>query len=279
MPGSERAGRLLREPLLHFVVIGALLFAGYQMVSEPGEAPVDATVITVSNSDSARLEAAFERTWRRPPTGEERQKLIESFVREEILNREAKLLGLDNGDEIIRRRLVQKMDYLLSASADLQDPEDAELEKFYQDNRERYLRPARLAFDQVYLGETAEPEDVTATREALNGGAEPELSGKRTLLPPSFGPGTERSADQLFGDGFSEQLAGLEVGEWSMPIRSGYGQHLIRLELYQPAGSPDLAEIRDTVVEDWKRQELDRLKSETFEALAKRYTVEYPDRG
>lgn len=279
MPGSERAGRLLREPLLHFVVIGALLFAGYQMVAEPGDEPVSAAVITVSGADVERLNASFERTWRRPPNEEERQKLLDNFVREEILNREAKLLGLDNGDDIIRRRLVQKMDYLLSASADLEDPENTELESFYREHRERYRRPARLAFEQVYLGDKADPGEAAAVRDALNGGAEPGSLGKRTLLPSSFGPASERSADRLFGDAFSEKLAGLKVGEWSMPVQSGYGQHLVRLELYQPASFPDLAEVRDAVVQDWKRQELDRLKSESFEAMAERYTVEYPDRG
>lgn len=279
MPGSDKGVRLLREPLLHFVVIGALLFAGYQLVSGPDLEPANPEIITVADTDIERLDASFERTWRRSPTEAERQKLVDNFIREEILNREAKLLGLDTGDEIIRRRLVQKMDYLLSAGADLEDPANSELEKFYQENRERYLRPARLAFEQVYLGEQAEPADAAATRDALNGGADPGALGRRTLLPASFGPGSDRSADQLFGDGFAKNLARLKIGEWSMPVQSGYGQHLVRLEVYQPAGFPDLAEVRETVVEDWKRQELDRLKSESFNAMAERYTVEYPDRG
>jgi hypothetical protein len=279
MRGSEWGARLLREPLLHFAVIGGLLFAGYQMIAEPGEAPVRAEVIMVTSADTARLDAAFERTWRRSPNGEERKKLVDSFVREEILNREAKLLGLDTDDEIIRRRLVQKMDYLLSASADLEDPADAELQEFYRNNRERYRRPARVAFQQVYLGETAEQDDIAAMREALNGGADPGLLGQRTLLPRTFGPGPESAADRLFGGGFSKNLEGLKTGEWSRPVQSGYGQHLVLIEMYEPAGFPELAKIRDAVIQDWKRRELDRLKAENFRALADRYTVEYPDRG
>ncbi len=271
--------RLIREPLVHFVLAGALLFAGYQMFAEPADVGGPPEVISIAKSDVERLKAGFERTWRREPTSEELRFIIDGYVREEILNREARLLGLDANDEVIRRRLVQKMDYLLSASAEISNPTEVELGAFYRDNMGRYQRPARFAFDQIFLGEKAEAEAVAKILDALKEGESHRALGEHTLLPPSFGPGSAKSADKIFGDGFAEAIGDLEIDRWSGPVRSGYGQHVVRVKRHEKSYLPELNDIRASVIEEWRWQQLEKLKLENYEALADRYQVELPDRG
>lgn len=266
----------LREPLVHFFIIGAGVFVLYDQGSGPQSTTSHETRIVVDEADIRRLEASFERVWQRQPDRVERAGLIDAHVREEILNREALRLGLANGDEVIRKRLAQKMDYLLSAERTVDDPADPELRSYLEANAERYRRPAAFSFVQVFLGETTEAADVARTLQALQAGANPDALTKSSLIPAQFGGISAAGVRSIFGASFAAAMPELEEGVWTGPVPSGYGVHLVRLDLHTPGGPPDFSAIRPKLLADWRRGQLDLRKQQAYQSLAAAYTVERP---
>ncbi|MCP4381513.1 MAG: peptidyl-prolyl cis-trans isomerase, partial [Hyphomicrobiales bacterium] len=175
--------RLLREPLLHFFIIGGLFFAAFAAVSDRQPPPAD--VITITPERIEQLVAGFTSVWKRTPSSDEIESLIDADVREEIYYREALALGLDTNDTVIRRRLRQKMEFLSDAGAGLLEPSDSELEDYLAANEEVFRRDARLAFEQIYLGENPDPESVASLLSTLQSdpAVDPSSLGERTLLP------------------------------------------------------------------------------------------------
>ncbi len=151
--------RLLREPLLHVLAIGGLIFLLFAAVDDTGEAPADVIVITPERID--QLAAGFSSVWKRMPTDDELNALIDEEVREEVYYRGALALGLDRNDTIVRRRMRQKMEFLMDTGAYLLEPSAGKLEAYFAANEQTYRRGPRLAFEQVYLGETPGAETIT----------------------------------------------------------------------------------------------------------------------
>ena len=268
--------RLVREPLFHFLIIGGLLFALYAAVTGPGPAPRE--VIVIGPEQIEQLAAGFRRVWRRPPSGDEMQALVDDFVREEIYYREALALGLDRDDTVIRRRLRQKMEFLTDTGADLLEPGPGDLEAFYAANEQSFLKPPRLAFEQIFLGENPAAETVKASLRAFRAdpGTDPSAWGERTLLPPRMKPSTSRIIDGVFGDGFFDRLGQAPIGEWSGPVASAYGVHLVRLNERLPAELPSLEVARDAVLREWKTSKARELREQLYARLRERYEVELP---
>ena len=156
---------LLREPLLHFLILGAAVFAVFRVVDET-PAAFEPNLLEVTESDVSLLSQQFEATWRRPPTEREVSVLIDSQIEEEVLVREAQALGLDQGDTIIRRRLAQKMTFLLEGSVEAVVPTETELAEHLAAYPERFRKSALIAFEQVLLtpGETETDGDLHLPR-------------------------------------------------------------------------------------------------------------------
>lgn len=269
--------RLVTEPLVVFTAIGVFLFVLYGLAREnPGPEP-DGAEIVITELDVARLQSGFEAVWRRPPNPQEMTGLIENQIREEVLVREAESLGLDRDDAIIRQRLRQKMEFLLSAAANALDPSEDQLQAHLQDNADTFRTPARVAFRQVFLGPSPGSVDVETTIAALADGADPSVIGERTLLPFDQPLATDRALDGTFGSGFGAQLADLPVGTWAGPVTSGYGQHVVLIAAREPAQLPALADIRAMVEADWRRAQAESLSTQQYEALASRYSVKRLD--
>ncbi|MEQ3709480.1 MAG: peptidylprolyl isomerase [Tateyamaria sp.] len=269
---TDNMGPILREPLVHFVVIGALLFAAFGYLNpEPAEVP---NKIVVTTSDIEVLEQAFQSNWRRPPNDAERAAIIDAHVRQEVLVREAEGLGLDRNDAIIRQRLQQKMDFLLSSGANAVVPTDEELETFLNENSDRYLVSGKMAFEQVYLGQRATADIVTATLTSLNAGTDRNTIGERTLLPGEVPLSTDVAIDGTFGTSFAATLAGQPIGTWTGPVQSGYGIHVVRVIEQTPARQPALAEVRDMLESEWRAERAEELSDAIYEDLRERYTIE-----
>ncbi|WP_271952694.1 peptidylprolyl isomerase [Ruegeria faecimaris] len=268
--------RILKEPLFHFFLIGAAIFIWFQIVAPENETVEDFVTITIDENDIALLSDQFEARWKRRPSGAELQALTDATIREEVLVREARKLGLDRGDSVIRSRLSQKMDFLTEAIATSVVPEDEDLEAFLQNNSERYATPSKLAFIQVFIGEEPNKAEIEGVLAALRAGDEVSDLGASTLLPASMPLTATRVIDSVFGSGFSKGLTTLDKGQWAGPIQSGYGVHLVQVQDIEPSQIPPLSEIHDAVLRDWRRVMSEDLAQAQYEILAANYEIIVP---
>jgi len=256
------------------MVIGGLAFLLFVAVSEPRPAPLDTIVIEPERVE--QLAQGFQAVWRRPPTDDEMRAMVDDFIREEVYSREALTLGLDRDDTVIRRRLRQKMEFLTDTGVDLLSPIPGELEAYLAANAQAFRREPRLAFEQIYLGETPDPGVINASLGALQSdpAADSSALGERTVLPAQLSLSLPVAVDGVFGEGFFDRLADLPAGEWAGPVQSAYGAHLVRVVDSALARMPALEEVRDDVLRDWKAGKALELRERLFARLRERYVVE-----
>jgi hypothetical protein len=276
--------KLLREPLFHFVALGAVLYGIYAVTSDRIAADESRT-IRITASDIELLTATFSRQWQRPPTEGELRNLIDSRVREEVLYREALAAGLDNNDVVVRRRMVQKMDFLSQDLALLTDPTDQELQTFFQEHKEEYRIPPRLSFSHVYFnsdrrGPVVEDDARRVLAEITTRTPSPQRAperGDRFMLGHEFINRSTAEIEREFGSRFAEALFEMEPG-WHGPIVSGYGLHLVFIDDRVEGRIPDYTEVRDRLVMDFNRMRSERAKNALFEGLLEKYDIEIDDK-
>lgn len=274
------ARRIIAEPFVQFLALGAVIFALYGAVEDPSASDARDT-ITVSPARIEQLRGGFERIWNRPPTGEELDGLIDDHVRGEVLYREALALGLDRDDPMIRNRLRYKLEFLADSGAQLIEPDDEVLAAFLEENAGKYAIGPRIALRQIYLGENpseAEVAAAAAAAEEIGAGPAWRDLGERSLLPAEIGPVDRRGVDDQFGPGFFDQVAAHPEGAWAGPVRSAFGLHLAQVVEREAGRAPELSEIRDAVLRDWRIRRAEELKQEQFERLRARYRVIVADR-
>ncbi|MEH7877279.1 MULTISPECIES: peptidylprolyl isomerase [Rhizobium] len=270
--------RVLREPLIHFLLLALLIFAGYGLLSG-GDADNKPDTIVVTEPKIEQMATVFAKTWQRPPSAEELKGLIDDYLKEEILVRQALQLGLDRDDTVVRRRLRQKMEFLNVADAEALAATDAELDAYLKANASVFEIDPMLAFQQVFLspqrrGDTI-AKDATSVLEALriNPATDRALFGDPTLLPPDLSLSSKTSIGQTFGAEFAEELDKAPLGQWTGPVDSGFGLHLIRVTQRMPGRVPALDEVRDAVVREWTNAKRAQLEDQRFAELLKRYAV------
>ncbi|WP_226625027.1 peptidyl-prolyl cis-trans isomerase [Alloyangia pacifica] len=272
-----KIGTILRSPLLHFFVLGGFVFALYTVMTPPeARAPRD-DLLKLTETDMNRMADGFLAAWGRAPTEAESRGLVRDWAIEEAMVREALALGLDKGDAMIRNRLRAKMEFLAEAPAAAMVPEDSVLEAYYSDNADAYARPAQLSFTQVLLPQDAAPEAVAALRAELEEGADPRVLGQATMLPPRLEAMAAPAVERVFGGGFGAAVAELPRDQWSGPVDSGYGQHLVRLEAIEAPRLPPLDALREKVIADWRSAEARRMRGAFTDDLLGRYTLELPE--
>ena len=271
--GSERGlfGRLLRQPLLHFLLVGMAVFGAYRFAGPP-EPGNDRRVIEVTVAQQERLAGQFESVWRRPATRDELDGLVEDHVREEVYYREALALGLDRDDTVIRRPLRQKMEFLGDAGVGGLVPKEAELRAYFEAHVERFATTAKVTFRQVLL-------DGEGPREALARlaeGADPAEVGGGALLPPVMEASAQAAVDGTFGAGLLRGGGRAPPGSWSGPVRSAFGAHLVELLILEPATAPQFEVVRRAVEEDWRRAKAEELRQAQYQSLRAHYEVILP---
>ena len=265
---------LWREPLLHFLLIGAALFLYYDLVGE-GDSDVPPKRIVVSSGQVEQLVANFERTWSRRPTPEQLDALIESYVREDIFYREALAMGLDQNDPIVRRRMRMKLEFMLE-DLSVQDASDEVLSEFLKQNPERFRDEPQLSLRQIYLNPDLRPDlenDARQLLSQLNGGDEWQTLGDRTLAPRRYALVPQREIARDFGDEFARAVASLPAGDWRGPVYSPYGAHLVRIDARADARLPELAEIRDEVLREYLAEKREQQKELAYEKLREGYEI------
>ena len=247
--------KVLREPLVHFLLIGAVLFLIFGLTNKTGTISSDQRIV-VSVGRIEQLATVFGKTRQRAPTSEELKGLIEDFVLEEVYYRKAVAMGIDRDDTIIRRRLRQKLEFLTDDVFSLVEPTDEELAAYLGDNQEKFRTSATYTFQQVYVNPEKHGDDtevyVAEQLELLHSGT--THGGDASLLPESNDQGSRQVVDGTFGMGFSDELDKLPIGNWQGPVRSGFGIHLIRLEARTEGRLPQLAEIRPVVQREWSNE-------------------------
>lgn len=271
--------RLVREPLVHFVLIGAAVFAAYAVFGD-GDDTETRDRIVVTEGRLQQLAQIFAKTWQRPPTPRELRGLVDAYIKEEVYYREAVKLGLDQDDTLVRRRMQQKMEFLSEPDEAVLGADDAALQTYLDDNEEAYRVDSRVAFEQVFIkpGPSRVEADARAheVRAALKEGGDPGQLGDPTLLPKTMPLSALRTIRRDFGDAFADAVSDVRVGQWTGPIRSPFGWHLVRVTDRSEGYDPKLTDVRDAVLRDWRDLKRQEHQAEAYDRLRANYEVVFP---
>lgn len=276
--------RWLREPIVQFLLIGAVLFAAYAFMNRGSNRVESSRRIDLTLDDLRQLEVAFRAKWQRPPTPEEFGQLIESRIREEVLYREALEMGLDKEDTIVKRRMAQKMEFLAEDVSNAREPTTEELKIWFNKNKNQFIRPGRITFRHLYFspdhrGQHSR-EDAEKALKTLDG-KPADWPGTKNLADPFmfqdyYG---DRSLEQLakeFGPNFAQAVFQLKPGSWQGPIESGYGWHLIYIDSMTPSHVPQFEEVEPDVKTAWMAAQRAEYWEKSYAEMRKKYEVYLP---
>jgi len=266
--------QIWREPLVHFLVIGAGLFLLFGVIRGQGnDAP---NRIVVDSSQVEQLAGRFERTWLRPPTEVELARLLDGHVREEVYYREALAMGLDQDDPQVRQRMRMKLEFLLEDLTAEDAPGDEVLQAYLQQHPDKFSREPQVSFQQRYLNPDKRPDfEVDARRMLgeLEQGAAPESIGDPTLLASEFTLATPSHIGRSFGEAFAEDVTRVTPGGWTGPVYSRLGVHLVKVTERVEGYLPALAEVRAEVEREYLAQRRQESKDMAYQQLRQGYEV------
>jgi hypothetical protein len=266
--------RLLQEPLLHFLLIGIALFFVYDKVAAPNRTGMS---IVVSEAMVDQMAREHEARWARKPSDEELAGLVDAYVRDEVLYREGLALGLDRDDALIKRRVRQKFEVMAEEQSAREAPSDAELTAYITKNAGRFVLPAMVSFEQIFFDNAGTAADVeravAAARVAVARGSDPAKLGLASMLPGRVENIAQDLVVRDFGAAFAQQVETAPLGEWSGPISSSFGVHLVRVTARTSAALPELHAIRQIVAREWENERRASSRSDSYQKLRERYTV------
>ena len=270
-------GRLLREPLLHFLLLGAVLFAAHGILTRGGSSEPGRIVVTQGQIESMAM--LFARTWQRPPSDEELQGLVRSHVREEVLYREGLALGLDRDDPIVRRRVAQKLEFVKD-NTEAAEPSDEQLQAYLELQRATFATEPKLTFRHIYLDPKRREKTLAAdAQRMLNELNSPASAtavsdlGDPTTLPLDFDKATASRIKNTLGHKFWKTLDQIAPGPWTGPVESGYGMHLVQVSERLEPRVPALPEVREAVKREWLLTRRNEAAENSYQSLLQRYSV------
>ena len=289
MSSGNSLSRLAREPLFHFLILGVLIYGGYAWL-HADDAPENERTIVVGAGELAWMQTSFEKRWKRGPTPIELDGLVKEYVRETVLYREALAMGLDQDDTIVRRRLAQKLEFLVQDLVEVSPPSEEDLQAYLEQHLTDYREPDRVTFTHVFvdpdrrgaetLGDAAE---IRAALEKLEDPAEGARDlGDPFMLQSYYPERTEAEISKLFGGEFAKSVGELSEGAWHGPVLSGYGVHVVYVHGTQTFPQPSMSEVRERVVQDWTAAKREERNAEYYTRLLDKYDVlieEAPDGG
>jgi peptidyl-prolyl cis-trans isomerase C len=283
-PSSSALRRWLREPLVHFLALGLALFAVYALVNRgPARTPTSHQIV-LTVDDLRQLQIGFAAQWQRPPTAEELMGLVENRIKQEILYREALAMGLDKDDEIVKRRMAQKMEFLAEDVSTAHEPTTGELKTWFAKNTKLFERPARITFRHVYFspdhrGPHAR-EDAEKALPKLAGRGEDwsgvEALGDRFMFQDYLADRTPEQIAKDFGPLFAKALFAQKTGRWTGPIESGYGWHLVFIDSLTPERAPAFEEVEPDVKTAWLATKKAEAWDKAYKAMRARYELVLP---
>jgi len=274
----------LREPLLHFAVAGIALFSAYSWLNRDRPASDVVEPVRIGAGEVQWLKETYSSQWLRPPDAAELQGLVANLVEEELLAREAQAIGLGEDDTIIRRRLAQKLKFLVEDTSRLAEPTDAALRQYFEAKAARFEDRPRVSFSQIYFNpenrkDAAEDAGLVLAKLSANASASADVTelGDRFLLEAEMEDADRQAVANAFGDEFADALLVVEPGKWSGPLKSGYGTHLVFVSAREPAQQPAFEAVRDKVVADWRRESEQKVSADYLARLREKYGVEIDD--
>ena len=269
------AGRIFREPLTHFALIGLVLFFGVGVVKAARQ-----PVIRIDSEELSQLIIYWELQMQRPPTQDEVKGIVRERIDEEILLREALRLGLDRNDMIIRRRLAQKMSFATEDLAEAVEPTDAELRTLYNAHPGDYAAPPRMTLRHIFFSDDRAAGDAraAATRALVQlQQGRTDIAGDPFVMASTFADISPEALDKDFGPEFATAAIAARLGDWTGPVRSAYGWHDLRIEARSPAQVAPFADVRTKVREAWLAQRREAMNAASLAKLRKRYRIEITD--
>ena len=277
-PVRKKLLKVLREPLVHFLAIGAGLFLLSGLMGDPSG--LQSGRIVVTPAQVQHLAAGFTRVWQRPPTRDELEGLIQDRIREEVYYREAMALGLDKDDTIIRRRLRQKMEFVANDLAAQAQPTDDELSAYLKAHPDAFRVQRQFTFRQVYLnperhGKNLARDTAQLLAQLNQAGGKVDVSalGDSFLLEHTFEAAPASEVAKQFGEKFGAKLGELAPGQWQGPVESGYGVHLVFVSKRTEGRVPALEEVRDAVRREWANVKRLETNEKFYQELLRRYAV------
>jgi hypothetical protein len=272
----------LREPLIHFFVLGLVVFGLHGVLEKKPEAAEDPFLVEVTSADIEWFRTMWRKRMGREPTVEELRGTVNQLIREQILSREAVSIGLDEGDMVVRRRLAQKMDFLFKDLSEITEPSDGELQAYLQEKRSNYEIPALVTFTHVYfnMDKRGEERAAEAVRRlvkklAASKGVPPEVSalGDPFLLPSSYSEWALLDIRSEFGTQFAKTVGEQRPRTWQGPVVSGYGLHAVYVHERTDAKLPNFIDLREKLRADWMAERQREIARKAYEKLRGRYRV------
>ena len=276
--------RWLREPLLHFLLIGITVFAVYGYTHRGRGGVESSRQITLSLDELGQMDLYFESQWHRQPTPAEFQAMLEDKVREEVLYREALAMGLDKDDTIVKRRMAQKMQFLAEDVAAAHEPSTAELKAWFEKNSNKFALPSRYSFRHLYFspdkrGKNAQEEAAKTLAKIAGQPEDSKLAvslADRFMFQDYYGDRAPDALAKEFGPQFVVALEKLKPGSWQGPIESGYGWHLVYVDAVIPGGIPAFEEIEPDVKTAWLGEQKATAWQKAYAEFRAKYTVLLP---
>ena len=270
-----------KDPLVHFAVAAGLLFAGYQFLgrSETIESPREP--VHIGEGEIQWLQKTFANQWQRPPTPDELTSLTANLLEEELFAREAKSLGLDQNDTIVRRRLAQKLDFLIADTSRIAEPEEADLKSFYADHADSFKTVPTISFRHIYFSQVKRSDAQADARAALvlisTGGTAPDEIGDSLLVDAEFTDADFQTVSSLFGADFAKASFAMPLQDWVGPVPSGFGLHLVMVTKHRPAEARPFDQVRNEVAGEWRRQKEREIRTAYVVTLKEKYGVDIAD--
>ena len=273
---------LLREPLIYFAVAGVVLFSAYAWLNESRSAADGIEPVRIGQGEVDWLRRLYNSQWLRPPDATELQGLVADLVDEELLAREAQAMGLGEDDTIIRRRLAQKLKFLIEDTSRLAEPSEAELRRYFEANAARFEDSPRVSFSQIYFNpenrkDAAKDAGLVLAGLSADANADVAELGDRFLLEAEMTQADRQVIANAFGDEFADALLRIEPGKWNGPLKSGFGMHLVFVSLKEPSQKPAFEAVRDKVAAEWRRVSEQKVSQDYLARLREKYGVEFED--
>lgn len=267
----KRLLRLIREPIVLFIILGILIFVLYERTT--GYIERRNKQIFVSITQLAILEETFTKTWNRPPSEQELEALVNDYIMDEIFYKEAVAMGLDKTDITVKRRLRQMMEMMMDDYATIYPSED-QLRSYLSANPEKFRMEDRITFRQLHFGpEEKEQADQLLSRLQVNENAFNAYTGGLIMLPEYQVNKPKREIDRSFGSNFTTELFKMESGRWLGPLASPYGWHLIHIAEIRTGELPELEEIWDQVQREWTVEKKNEIKEEQYRIMREQYKI------
>jgi len=271
--------KLLKEPLLHFVVAGAFLFAGYAWLNREQADGNGIEPVQIGDGEVRWLKETWANQWLREPDTHELQGLVADLVTEELLAREAREMGLGENDTIVRRRLAQKLKFLIEDTSRQVEPTDDELRQFHAANPVRFQTAARVSFRQIFFNPEKRKDanaDARAALVELQAAGRSQLAatvGDRLLLDAEFSDADEQAVSSVLGPDFARAIFALKPGAWKGPLESAYGVHLVSIADLTAARLRPFEDVRDKVLVEWRREKERLAQRDYLARLREKYGV------